>query len=292
MHTPVEGVWSGQNLLLVAMIDKQGTSHLIRYELDAEKSPQTTELASVNNGHIFTSPTATSNGTSIYWSEEWMTNDNVLHSDIWAQKISAAPLPLYGRWGHQATTDTYLFQTDKASFHPQVVDDTLFLLTTKNATITNVAVPDATASATPATTATPGAQSTLTAPGRINPTFYASLPDETLQGTLQTFSTFDDSAIQTPINDEQIQTPQAGSRFLLWQNVTKGIGMYDAVTKELVPVGLNPLPNNAMLLAVNGDTTIWTDTPTNNANSQSTQGAGNTITFGMFNWPTRTPAVP
>jgi hypothetical protein len=291
VHTPIEGVWSGQNMLLVATLDEQGTSHLFRYTLDAEKSPRATELASVNNGHILTSPTATSNGTSMYWSEEWVSDDNVLHSNIWAQKIITAPLPLYGKWGHEVSTDTYLFQADKASFHPQVVNDTLFLLDVKNATISNAPTLDATTSATPATAVTPGTQSTVTTPDRINTTFYEPLPDEALLGTLQAFSALDDSTIQAPIN-EVVQVPQAGSRFLLWQNSTKGIGIYDAVTKENIPVGLNPLPGNVTLLAVNGDTTVWTANTTNNANGQSTQGARNTVTFGMFNWPTRAAITP
>ncbi|MBV9256981.1 MAG: hypothetical protein JO215_03070, partial [Ktedonobacteraceae bacterium] len=83
VHTPVEGIWSGENILLVATLDKQGTSHLTRYTLDAEKGPRATELATVNDGHILTSPTANSSGTSIYWSDEWMSYDNILHSNIW-----------------------------------------------------------------------------------------------------------------------------------------------------------------------------------------------------------------
>ncbi|HEY5001858.1 MAG TPA: hypothetical protein VII61_01805 [Ktedonobacteraceae bacterium] len=288
VQTPIEGIWSGQNMLLVTTLDKQGTSHLIRYTLDAEKSPRATELASTQNGHILTSPTATSNGTSIYWSEEWMDSDNVLHSDIWAQKIGLAPLPLYGKWGHQASTDTYLFLADKASFHPQVVSDMLFLLDVKHATLPDVTTVDAAASGTPTATATSGAQSTTT--DRINTPFYTPLPDDTLQGTLQAFSALDDSALQLPIN-EVVQVPQAGSRFLLWQNSTRGIGMYDAVAKEIVLVGSNPT-NNATLLSVNGDTTVWTANPTNNANNQSALGATNAVTFGMFNWPTRAPIAP
>ncbi len=289
VHTPIEGVWSGQNVLLVTTVDKQGTSHLIRYTLDAEKSPRATELATVNNGHILTSPTATSNGTSIYWSEEWVSSDNMLHSNIWAQKVSTAPLPLSGKWGHQASTDTYLFLIDKASFHPQVVNDMLFLLAVKKATLPDMTTVDTTTSATP--TATASAQAAATTPGRINTSFYTPLPDEALQGTLQAFSALDDSAVQLPMT-EVVQVPQAGSRFLLWQNSTRSIGMYDAVTKENVPVGLNPFSGNATLLSVNGDTTVWTTNPTNNASDQSTPGATNTVTFGTFNWPTRAPIVP
>lgn len=288
VHTPIEGVWSGQNMLLVTTLDKQGTSHLIRYTLDAEKSPLATELATVNNGHILTSPTATSNGTSIYWSEEWVDSNNALHSDIWAQKVSTAPLPLHGKWGHQASMDTYLFLADKASFHPQVVSDMLFLLDVKKTTLPDITTVDATTSATP--TATTSAQAAATIPGRINTSFYTPLPDEALQGTLQAFSALDDSTVQLPMT-EVVQVPQAGSRFLLWQNSTRSIGMYDAVTKENVPVGLNPLSGNATLLSVNGDTTVWTANPTSNT-SASTQGPTNTVTFGTFNWPGRAPVTP
>ncbi len=291
VHTPVEGVWLGQNTVLAATLDKQGTSHLIRYTLDAEKSPGTTELATVSNGHILTSPTANSSGTSLYWSEEWMSNDNVLHSNIWAQKISPAPLPLNGRWGHQTKTDTYLFQANGTTFHPLVINNTLFLQNVKNATIANITLPAAKASATPVVTATPNAQSNGSLPARTDAAFYA-LPDQSLQGTLQAFSALDDSTIQLSIS-EVVQAPQAGSRFLLWQS-NRGIGMYDAVAKEMIPVNSvppNPNLNNIALLAVNGDTTIWAANSTNNASNQNTPGTGNTITFGLFNWPTRAPAV-
>ena len=165
----------------------------------------------------------------------------------------------------------------------------LFLQDVKKATTTTVA--DTTANATPATTATPGIQTNTTLPGRTNSAFYA-LPDQPLQGTLQAFSALDDNAIQTSINDGLVQGPQAGSRFLLWQNSNKGIGMYDAITREIVPVGPSTIPNNAALITVNGDTTTWTVSSDNSANNQNTTNATNTVTFGMFNWPTRAPVVP
>jgi len=291
VHTPIEGVWAGQNTVLVSELDKQGTSHLIRYTLDAEKSPEATELASVADGHILTSPTANSTGTSLYWSEEWITDNNVLHSTIWAQKISAAPLPLNGVWGHQTFTDTYQFRKDGTLFHPQVVNNTLFLQNVTDATIANMTVPDTSTNATPGVaTATANAQSNATPAMRTDTAFYA-LPDQALLGTLQAFSALDDSSLQLPTNDV-VQVPQAGSRFLLWQTSNKGIGMYDAVAKEMIPVATNTLPNNAGLLAVNGDTTIWTINSESNANNQNTSGALNTVTFGMFSWPTRAPVVP
>lgn len=290
VHTPIEGIWTGQNIVLAATLDKSGVSHLTRYTLDAEKSPRATELASVNDEHILTSPTANSDGTSLYWSEEWLTDGTMLHSTVWTQKITPASLPLNGRWGHQTNTDTYPLRTDADLFHPQVVNNMLFLQDVKNATTT--AIEDTTANVTPATTATPSTQTNATLlSGRTNSAFYA-LPDQALQGTLEAFSALDDSAIQTSINDGLVQGPQAGARFLLWQNSNKGIGMYDAITREIVPVGPSPIPNNAALLTVNGDTTTWTVNSDNSANNQNTTNATNTVTFGMFNWPTRAPVAP
>ena len=199
--------------------------------------------------------------------------------------MSMAPLPLHGKWGHQVSTDTYLFLADKAAFHPQVVSDMLFLLDVKNAT-----VPDATTNGTPTATATPSAQSATIIPDRVNTSFYTPLADNALQGTLQAFSALDDSAMQLPVS-EVVQIPQGGSRFLIWQNGTRGIGMYDAVAKELVLVGSNPT-NNAALLSVNEDTTVWTTVSTTNASNQSTQGTTNAVTFNTFSWPTKAPIVP
>jgi hypothetical protein len=290
IHTPIEGVWAGQNMVLVSALDKQGTSHLVRYTLDAEKSPEVTELASVANGHILTSPTANSSGTSLYWSEEWITDNNALHSTIWTQKISAAPLPLNGVWGHQTFTDTYQFSKDGTLFHPQVVNNTLFLQKVVNASIVNITVPSTSTNATSGATATPNAQSGATPALRTDAAFY-TLPDQALLGTIQAFSALDDSSLQLPTNDV-VQVPQAGSRFLLWQTSNKGIGMYDAVAKEMIPVPTNTLPNNAGLLAVNGDTTIWTINSDSNVNNQNTLGVLSTVTFGTFSWPTRAPVVP
>src|SRR5260221_153031 len=71
--TPVQGIWfineSQQASLLVASIDSNGISHLTSYQLAAVGTPAT-EIATATAGHILTSPTATSDGTQIYWSEE------------------------------------------------------------------------------------------------------------------------------------------------------------------------------------------------------------------------------
>jgi hypothetical protein len=291
INTPIPGTWLTKDTLLVTSIDAKGKSHLTRYELNAEKNPQATQLATVGDGHVLTSPTANSDDTSIYWSEEWMSEDTVLHSSIWAQKITPTALPLHGKWMHQTTTNTYQFSTDSTFFHPQVVNDTLFVLNVK--TTNAVTSPQATASATttPDATATATAQQNAMTLPRTDPTIYGVQPDTQLQGTLQTFSALDDSPVQMLLNSTgTVQALQAGSRFILWQNSNnKGISMYDVVAMQPVIVGADAIPNNTALLAVNGDTAVWTNSPTSAATS--TPDTGTSITFSTFNWPTRSTAA-
>jgi len=289
INTPIPGTWLTKDTLLVTSIDAKGRSHLTRYELNAEKTPQATELATVSDGHILTSPTANRGDTSIYWDEEWMSGNNILHSTIWAQKITPAALPLYGKWTRQTTTDTYQFSTDGTFFRPQVVNDTLFLLNVKAANTASAlqAKASATANSTPDATATSTALQNSTALARTDPTIYGLQPDAQLQGTLQTFSALDDTPVQMLLDSNSlVQAPQAGARFILWQNSNnKRIGMYDVVARQPVIVGANSIPNNTALLAVNEDTAVWMDSTSSTAASTPTTGAS--ITFSTFNWPTR-----
>ncbi len=291
INTPILGTWLTKDTLLVTSIDAKGTSHLTHYELNAEKNPTTTELATVGNGHILTSPTANSSDTSIYWSEEWMTGDNILHSTIWAQKTTPAMLPLHGRWTPRATTDTYQFSTDGTFFRPQVVNDTLFLLNVQKVASASQATASATTNSTPDASATATAQQSSTTLARTDPTIYGLQPDAKLQGTLQTFSAIDDAPVQIPLNSNgPVQALQAGSRFILWQDSdNKGIGMYDVVARQPVIVGTNSVPNNTALLAVNGDTAVWTVGA--NSTATATPDTGTSITFSTFNWPTRASAA-
>src|SRR5205085_22171 len=78
VNSPVQGIWFTQNGLLVTALDAKGNSHLWQIQLDPKKTSTATQLASTNGGHILTSPTANSNETSIYWSEEWQTDNGIL----------------------------------------------------------------------------------------------------------------------------------------------------------------------------------------------------------------------
>ncbi|MBA2679127.1 MAG: hypothetical protein H0U76_12115, partial [Ktedonobacteraceae bacterium] len=68
INAPVQGLWFMQNRMLVTFIDAKGISHLVSYQLDGDKVSTTRELAHTKKGHVLTSPTATSDGTAIYWS--------------------------------------------------------------------------------------------------------------------------------------------------------------------------------------------------------------------------------
>src|SRR5205085_7553181 len=134
IHTPIQGVWFIQNTLLVAMVDENGVSHLVRYPLGKNNDFKATEIAKTNAEHIITSPTANSDGTQIYWAEEWRTDDGNLHSNIWMQQVLDVSAPSRGQLIEHTRTIKQLFLQDGMSFHPVVVDGTFFYLSTADQT--------------------------------------------------------------------------------------------------------------------------------------------------------------
>lgn len=342
--TPVQGVWLTQDTLLAAITDGKGVSHLWSYQLvsntdntsatsstttnsnattgaNSAKAPVATEIAQAQTNHIFTSPTATSDDKNIYWSDEWVTDQNVLSSNIWTQQIVDATPEHTGRWAAHTVTEKYLFRSDQQSFRPQIVQDTLFILktntpaandsvtvtgtpgTTLSAAKTTTASKDtkthtATARATTTTTTTtasatavPTASATATLDTtRIDPIIYRPALDDSVQGTLQAFTANGALPLRSPQEDVRalVSSPQGGSRFLLWQNsTTKMYEMYDVAVGANVNIGTNTIKNPAFMV-VNGDTTVWVMTP-----DPATQQNGNsaaTVSFGMFSWPPKVPA--
>ncbi len=318
VHTPVQGLWFIQNALLITSIDQKGVSHLVEYQFanttDTNKSSKdsqtqsnkasatTTVLATADNGHILTSPTANSDGSSIYWSEEWLSNDNMLHSNVWTQQTNkAAPAP--GRWIPHTTTNMFQFTNDDKSFRPQVVNNTLFLLQamttdvtsqlqlTPTATATTAATATTTATsatATPQATLTPTATTSAAAESGsialVDPATYSQPLDSSIQGTLQAFS-IDTGAKLSPTfgADSPISGLQAGGRFLLWQNSNNNFDMYDVTAN--IPVNISPtiVPKDAIFLAVNGDSTVWISNADINADPNDITNS--TVKFGTFNWP-------
>ncbi len=276
ISTPVQGIWFLQDSLLVSMIDKSGNSHLVLFELGMGNNIPPVEIATASPDHVFTSPTATSDGTSIYWSEEWRSNDGSLHSNIWAQQVLDSSRPSHGAWIDHTTTVKYLFRSDGMSFRPQIVDDSLFLLSTANPANST----QATATTTPTPQPTTSIDTTPTI-SRVDPSIYGLAPDDAIEGTV----------LMLPINAEPDALPmqmnksgqasalQAGTDFAVWQS-DKGYEMYDVRT-GYVTIGQDVL-NGARFLAVNGNTATWV---ANSADNGITSTTPSSVTLNAFNWP-------
>lgn len=282
VHTPIQGIWFVHNTLLVAMIANNGTSRLVSYRIgERSNDPQAkmATIATAQTNHVLTSPTANSDGTQIYWADEWQTDDSFMHSDVWTQQISPAPVALRGYWANHTITVKQPFTQNGMSFRPQVVNNTLFLLST--ADISTLTGPGATATAVGTTTATP-----IIAPTPIsteptiswaNETIYEAQIDASVHGTLLSYA-LDSNMRQPAIIDSHgpAAALQAGQRFLLWQSNT-GYEMYDAVEGSSVEVGT--VLDNAQFLAVNGDTAVWINPAT------LAPTTGQAVTLDVFNWP-------
>ena len=280
VHTPIQDISFMQDSLLVAMVDNNGDSHLMRYRIGSDNKVTSVEIAKATSGRILTSPTATNDGTQIYWAEEWQTDDGTLHSNIWTHQVLDTPQASHGPWMKHTITVTQLFSADGMSFRPQVVDNSLFLLSTA-ADITSSATPGTTptSTATVAPTATPVPNTSVIS--WADQAIYASQIDASVRGTLLDYALDSTSTTQPTIiaTHGLASFLQAGTRFLLWQS-DKGYEMYDAVTNSPVTVG--DALDNAQFLAVNGDTAVWTIAQTA---TPTTPGANPSAILDVFNWP-------
>ncbi len=279
IHTPIQGIsFIQQDTLLVASLDTKGNAQLMRYQLDSNSGTTSTLIATTNNGHILTSPTATDDGMRIFWSEEWFTSDQQPHSIIWAQDTTSQTVRQHGVWRPSITVDKHSYSTNDTEFHPQVINNTLFLLSTGGTVIPTQGTPSATNTPTVQATAKP--VSTAPVIARFTDV-YPSQIDEDIHGTVFAFPLDDPTAQPTTLsNDSTAAALQGGTRFLLWQS-SAGYQMYDAVVKSSVEVKDNT--KNATFLAVNGDSAVWVVTA-NPASTKDTTGV-QTATFSMFNWP-------
>jgi hypothetical protein len=274
--TPIQGIWFLQNSLLVAMTDSKGISHLLSYQLDPVGKPVEQEIATTIPGHILTSPTANSDGTQIYWSEEWLSSTNVLNSNIWTQQEVQATPPTRGLWAPHTVTMKQAFTTDGMSFRPQIANDTLFMLST--ASQSNSAQP----TSTPGELATPQASPSpnTIAIARTLTSIYAAPLDASLRGSILMVPLNAASDAQpTVMNTTGLASSlQVGTSFALWQG-DKGYEMYDVSQKSDVSVGT--IFDGSTFLAVNGSSAVWM---LNNA-SNTTSNTNSSITLMAFNWP-------
>ena len=274
--TPIQGIWFMQNSMLIAMTDSKGISHLLNYPLDAAGKPVEQEIAKTISGHVLTSPTANSDGTQIYWSEEWLSNTDVLHSNIWTQQVVDATRPMGGPWLPHTVTMKQAFTTDGMSFRPQIANDTLFMLSTASQSNPAQATSTPTGTATPAASPTPNTN----AIARTVPSIYAAPLDASIRGSILMVplnEAFD--AQPTVMNTTGLASSlQVGTNFALWQG-DKGYEMYDVSQKSDVSVGT--IFDASTFLAVNGSSAVWMLNNTSN----TTTNANPSITLMAFNWP-------
>ena len=274
--TPIQGIWFIQNSLLVAMTDTKGISHLLLYRLDTMGKLVAQEIASTVPGHILTSPTANSDGSQIYWSEEWLSSAGTLNSNIWTQQVVDAIRPTRGPWAANTVTVKQLFTSDGMSFRPQIANNTLFMLSTASQSSSTHATSTPTEPATPAASPSPNAN----AIARTATSIYAAPLDTLVRGTILSLPLNGDPGIQpTTMNATGLASSlQVGTNFALWQG-DKGYEMYDVSQRSDVNVGT--IFDGSTFLAVNGSSAVWM---LKNASS-TTNNTGTSITLMAFNWP-------
>lgn len=285
IHSPIQSIWFIQNTVLVATVDENGTSHLVRYPLGSKNDVAATEIAKTSSDHVITSPTANSDGTQIYWAEEWQSVDENLHSNVWTQQVIDAQIPSHGHVARYKMTVKQVFLEDGMSFTPVVVNGDLFLLSTANGTDLTQATPNGTTpTSTPGPAATPVDTSTPPLSTWANSNFYSAELDSAVRGTLVMYP-LSVSPVFPPTLMSAIGSAsslQAGNDFVLWQN-ENGDGsykMYDSVIKSNINVG--DVLNDAQFLAVNGDTAVWTNNTTVDTTSR---GISPSATLVAFSWP-------
>lgn len=247
VSTPVQGTWFVQDSLLVTMIDANGISHLLRYNLstDSNSSASMDEIATAPTGQILTSPTANSDGSNIFWAQEWLTEDGNLHSSIWVQRVPLVQTQSRGKVLENTVPVKELYRSDDLSFRPQVVDDTLFLLSASATSGSTQGVP------------VPTTILNIASVPRVDNSIYVEPLDDFVQGTVVMIP-LDGTSMGMPTSlgtAGQSSALQAGNNFALWQD-NNGYKMYDAQTSSDVTVG--DVLNSANFIAVNGDTTVWT----------------------------------
>jgi hypothetical protein len=276
--TPIQGIWFIQNSLLVAMTDSKGTSHLLLYQLDTTGKLVAKEIATAIPGHILTSPTANSDGSQIYWSEEWSSSAGTLNSNIWTQQVVDAIRPMRGPWAAHAVTVKQQFTSNGGSFRPLIANNTLFMLSTASQSSSTQATSTPTEIATPAASPSPNAN----AIARTASSIYAAPFDTSVRGTILSLPLNGDPDIQpTALNTTGLASSlQVGTNFALWQG-DKGYEMYDASQKSDVIVGT--IFDGSTFLAVNGTTAVWML----NKTLITTNNTSTSITLMAFNWPAK-----
>ncbi len=274
VNSPIQGTWLTGNTLLIALIDRHGLSYLESYQLgQTGKAAQVQQIASAPAGHVLTWPTTDSTGTEIYWADEWVSTDGTLHSNIWQQQTSDLTTRSHGHIETIVSTNRQVLMGDGMSFQPQVVDNTLFWLSTSEVTVSGQGAVSPNGTPFPANST----DTSVVFTPRTDTAVYPAPPDSLVHGTIFLLPLDGPEAgVESTLGVAGQSTGfQAGSNYVIWQDTT-GYQMYDVQHQSNVVTG--DTLNDASLLAVNGNTTLWlTENALNTPGSQ--------LTMMVFNWP-------
>jgi hypothetical protein len=255
VNSPIGGSWlvGDTDTLLLSQIDEKGISHLDSYQLDqSAKQVQAQEITTAPAGHLLAWPTTSSTGMQIYWADEWTTDDGELQSNIWQRQTTEQALRSHGQLEEVDTSTQQELQSDGMSFQPQVVDNTLFFLSTSEIRVEgqNVVSPNGTPFPTSAT------DTKVQFTPRTDTGVYGAPPDASVHGTLMMLPLDGPSiGVESMLGTVGQSTGyQAGSTYVIWQDAS-GYQMYDVEHQSDVVLG--DTLNNASLLVVNGNTALW-----------------------------------
>lgn len=255
INSPIEGAWlvGDTDTLLVTQVDHKGVSRLESYRLgQTDDAAQPQILATAPSGHVLAWPTATSTALQVYWADEWVSSDGTLHSNIWQQQATEQSQRLHGQLQDVTTFTQQAIQNDGMSFQPQVVDDTLFFLSTSEIRVEGQGVVEPNGIPFP----TSATDSNVQFIPRTDTGIYAAPPDASIHGTLLMLPLGGPSVgVMSMLGTVGQSTGyQAGSTYVIWQDAT-GYQMYDVERQSDVVMG--DILNGAALLSVNGNTTLW-----------------------------------
>jgi len=249
---PIQGTWMIGDTLLVAQIDQHGISHLKSYRLgETGKNVRGVEIAKADPGHVLTWPTANNTGTLLYWGEEWISARGMLRGNIWQRQEAEELTSTHGYVKSLVSHTQKLLLNDGLSFQPQVVDNTLFFMSTSEVRISSQEKIAPNGIPLPASMTDPS----VTFTSRTDQRIYSAPADASLHGTIFMLP-FEGPRVGTESmlgTVGQSTSFQAGSNYIVWKD-NRGYRMYDVSRQSEVVMG--DTLNNASLLVVSGNTTL------------------------------------
>jgi hypothetical protein len=203
-----------------------------------------------------------------------MGTNGTLQSTIWEQHTEELSQRIQGQTTEISTVTQKIILNDGLSFHPQVVANTLYFLSTSEVGVTSQSDVEPNGTPLPATARSTSISSTP----NVDPDLYQPPLDANLHGSVFSI-TLSGSNVGTESmlgNVGQSTGLQSGNSYVIWQD-TSGYHMYDVLRQS--DVTLNSTLDGAKMLAVNGTTTLWTRT-----NYAAGSVSGSSITLEAFNW--------